>query len=197
MEELRKKLMEELKNKLGEGYEVSPVDVNKNNGTILHGISIMLKGNIGGPTVYVDNFYQRFQGTNEEIEEMIDYILEDIRSCYEIDDEELQRNVYEYDRAKEHLRVALCNYEATTVHKSQGSEYKVVILPWLPMFYMMLRRNILYTAITRAKEKIVIVGSKKALYQAIHNTACDKRNTRLGERIVREYNALLAKKASA
>ena len=86
---------------------------------------------------------------------------------------------------------------ATTVHKSQGSEYKVVILPWLPMFYMMLRRNILYTAITRAKEKIVIVGSKKALYQAIHNTACDKRNTRLGERIVREYNALLTKKASA
>ena len=52
---------------------------------------------------------------------------------------------------------------ATTVHKSQGSEYKVVIIPWLPMFYMMLRRNILYTAITRAKEKIVIVGSKKAL----------------------------------
>lgn len=86
---------------------------------------------------------------------------------------------------------------ATTVHKSQGSEYKVVILPWLPMFYMMLRRNILYTAITRAKEKIVIVGSKKALYQAIHNTACDKRNTRLGERIVREYNELLTKKASA
>lgn len=86
---------------------------------------------------------------------------------------------------------------ATTVHKSQGSEYKVVIIPWLPMFYMMLRRNILYTAITRAKEKIVIVGSKKARYQAIHNTACDKRNTRLGERIVREYNALLTKKASA
>ena len=81
--------------------------------------------------------------------------------------------------------------------KFQGSEYKVVILPWLPMFYMMLRRNILYTAITRAKEKIVIVGSKKALYQAIHNTACDKRNTRLGERIVREYNELLTKKASA
>lgn len=86
---------------------------------------------------------------------------------------------------------------ATTVHKSQGSEYKVVILPWLPMFYLMLRRNILYTAITRAKEKIVIVGSKKALYQAIHNTACDKRNTRLGERIVREYNALLTQKVSA
>lgn len=50
---------------------------------------------------------------------------------------------------------------ATTVHKSQGSEYPVVILPWLPMFYKMLRRNILYTAVTRAKARVIIVGSKK------------------------------------
>lgn len=83
---------------------------------------------------------------------------------------------------------------ATTVHKSQGSEYKVVILPWLPMFYMMLRRNILYTAITRAKVAVKIVGSKQAIYRAIHNTECDKRNTRLGERVVREYNRLMEKK---
>jgi len=82
----------------------------------------------------------------------------------------------------------------TTVHKSQGSEYKVVILPWLPMFYMMLRRNILYTAITRAKVAVKIVGSKRAIYKAVHNTECDKRNTRLGERVVREYNRLVAKK---
>ncbi|MBR2037814.1 MAG: ATP-dependent RecD-like DNA helicase [Lachnospiraceae bacterium] len=82
----------------------------------------------------------------------------------------------------------------TTVHKSQGSEYKVVILPWLPMFYMMLRRNILYTAITRAKVAVKIVGSKQAIYKAVHNTECDKRNTRLGERVVREYNRLVAKK---
>lgn len=78
---------------------------------------------------------------------------------------------------------------ATTVHKSQGSEYRMVILPWLPMFYKMLRRNILYTAITRAKEQVVIVGSKKAIYMAIHNTDSDKRNTRLGERVVREFYA--------
>ena len=82
----------------------------------------------------------------------------------------------------------------TTVHKSQGSEYKVVILPWLPMFYIMLRRNILYTAITRAKVAVKIVGSKQAIYKAVHNTECDKRNTRLGERVVREYNKLIAKK---
>ena len=86
---------------------------------------------------------------------------------------------------------------STTVHKSQGSEYQVVILPWLPMFYKMLRRNILYTAVTRAKVKVIIVGSKQAIYKAIHNTECDNRNTRLGERVVKEYNRLLSQKKAA
>lgn len=53
---------------------------------------------------------------------------------------------------------------ATTIHKSQGSEYPVVILPWIKGFYGMLKRNILYTAITRAKVKVIIVGEKSALY---------------------------------
>ena len=79
---------------------------------------------------------------------------------------------------------------ATTVHKSQGSEYSVVILPWMPMFYKMLRRNILYTAITRAKVKLILVGSKQAVYRAVHNTESDKRNTRLGEMILKERYAL-------
>ena len=80
---------------------------------------------------------------------------------------------------------------ATTVHKSQGSEYPMVILPWLPMFYKMLRRNIFYTAITRAGVQVAIIGSKRAVCTAIHNTECDRRNTRLGERVIREYNRLL------
>lgn len=83
---------------------------------------------------------------------------------------------------------------ATTVHKSQGSEYPVVIIPWLPMFYNMLRRNILYTAVTRAKEMVIIVGSKQSIYRAIHNTESDKRNTMLGSRLIREYNRLLEEK---
>lgn len=83
---------------------------------------------------------------------------------------------------------------ATTVHKSQGSEYPMVILPWLPMFYKMLRRNIFYTAVTRAKVQVAIIGSKKAIYAAIHNTECDRRNTRLGERVIMEYNRLLEEK---
>lgn len=78
-----------------------------------------------------------------------------------------------------------------TVHKSQGSEYPVVILPWLMVFRNMLRRNILYTAITRAKVKLIIIGQKRAIERAVHNTANEKRNTRLGERLVRRYYELL------
>lgn len=76
---------------------------------------------------------------------------------------------------------------ATTVHKSQGSEYAAVILLWLPSFYKMLRRDIFYTAITRAKEKVWIVGNQKAVAMGIHNTESERRNTRLGERIRKEY----------
>ena len=104
--------MEELNRKLGKGYELWVTDVNKNNGTILHGISILKDGEIGGPTIYVDNLYQTFRGTSEEVEKMVHDILADIRACFETDNEEICKNVCEYDRAKEHLKVALCNYEA-------------------------------------------------------------------------------------
>lgn len=75
---------------------------------------------------------------------------------------------------------------ATTIHKSQGSEYPVVIIPWIKEFYIMLKRNILYTAITRAKERVILVGEKSALYRAIHTDDSGKRNTALGEKM-REY----------
>ena len=85
---------------------------------------------------------------------------------------------------------------ATTIHKSQGSEYRVVIIPWLTAFYVMLRRNILYTAVTRAREKVIIVGSKRAVCMAIDNDECTWRNTRLGERLQNEYNERMAERAS-
>ena len=90
----------------------------------------------------------------------------------------------EYDR--EQLEMVEHAY-IQTVHKSQGSEYPVVILPWLSVFRRMLRRNILYTAVTRAKVKLIIIGQKWAVERAVHNTESDKRNTRLGERLVRKY----------
>ena len=78
-----------------------------------------------------------------------------------------------------------------TVHKSQGSEYPVVILPWLMVFRLMLKRNILYTAITRAKVKLIIIGQKRAIEKAVHNTKNERRLTRLGERLTRRYYELL------
>ncbi len=72
---------------------------------------------------------------------------------------------------------------AMTIHKSQGSEYDTVIIPMLASYYIMLRRNLIYTAITRAKKKVIIVGEKKAIYMAIHKNDIDGRNTRLAERI--------------
>ena len=58
---------------------------------------------------------------------------------------------------------------ATTIHKSQGSEYNTVIIPLLNSAYMMLQRNLVYTAVTRAKERCIIVGDRKALFAAVTN----------------------------
>lgn len=72
---------------------------------------------------------------------------------------------------------------ASSAHKSQGSEYKVVIIPLSTSHYIMLQRNLLYTAITRAKQKVIIVGSKKALMTAIQSNRTQKRYTLLAERL--------------
>jgi exodeoxyribonuclease V alpha subunit len=73
---------------------------------------------------------------------------------------------------------------AVSVHKSQGSEYPVVVMPLLTQHYMMLQRNLLYTAITRAKKLVVIIGTKKALSIAIRNNKPRMRYTKLRERLV-------------
>lgn len=72
---------------------------------------------------------------------------------------------------------------AITVHKSQGSEYPVVIVPISTQHYIMLQRNLLYTAITRAKELVVVVGEKKALAIAIKNNEVRARHSRLEKRL--------------
>ena len=72
---------------------------------------------------------------------------------------------------------------ATTIHKSQGSEYPIVVIPVLMTHYVMLQRNLIYTGITRAKKILVLVGTKKALALAVHNVTVSKRNTLLKERL--------------
>lgn len=73
---------------------------------------------------------------------------------------------------------------ATTIHKSQGSEYPVVVMPLMMSHYVMLQRNLVYTGVTRAKKLCIIIGEKKALGQAIRNQVVLKRNTKLKERLI-------------
>lgn len=79
---------------------------------------------------------------------------------------------------------------ATTIHKAMGSEYDVVIIPMLKAHSIMLSRNLFYTAITRAKKRVILVGQKAALFMAIHCNDVTRRNTLLGERICLYYRAM-------
>jgi exodeoxyribonuclease V alpha subunit len=72
---------------------------------------------------------------------------------------------------------------AMSVHKSQGSEYPVVVLPMLTQHYMLLQRNLLYTGITRAKKMVVIVGTRKAIAMAVKNNKIAARWSALQERL--------------
>ena len=100
------------------------------------------------------------------------------------------------DYAPEDLDVVEPAY-AMTVHKSQGSEYETVIIPLIGEFAVMMRRNLIYTAITRAKKKVILVGQKKMLFMAIHRNDTAKRNTMLGKRIIAWMDQLEQKKAVA
>ena len=73
---------------------------------------------------------------------------------------------------------------AVTIHKSQGSEYPAVIIPILSGSKMLLNRNLLYTAITRAKSSVVLIGSDRQIYEMIDNESEQKRYTSLRERII-------------
>lgn len=89
------------------------------------------------------------------------------------------RRVYYEFSALDELTLAW----AITVHKSQGSEYPAVILPMLTQHYIMLQRNLLYTALTRAKKLAILVGSSKAVEIALKNARANQRYTRLAGRL--------------
>ena len=86
----------------------------------------------------------------------------------------------EYDAAE--LDEIVLAY-ATTVHKAQGAEYPIVVLPVMMTHFPLLQRNLLYTGVTRAKKAIVLVGQVKAVSCCVRNITVDRRNTLLSERL--------------
>ena len=127
---------------------------------------------VGDKVMHIRNNYQKnvFNG--------------DIGFIQDINNEKLTVNYFDHivTYEKNELNELTLAY-ASSVHKSQGSEYKVVIIPLSTSHYIMLQRNLLYTAITRAKQKVIIVGSKKALMTAIQSNRTQKRYTLLAERL--------------
>jgi exodeoxyribonuclease V alpha subunit len=101
--------------------------------------------------------------------------LEDRSLRIDFDGRQIQYDVTELDE------IVLAY--ATTIHKAQGSEYPIVVMPILMNHYVMLQRNLIYTGITRAKNVLIMVGNKKALAYAVNNVTVTKRNTLLKERL--------------
>ena len=101
--------------------------------------------------------------------------MEDRELTVQFDDRKIVYDVTELDE----LTLAY----ATTIHKAQGSEYPVVVMPALMTHYVMLQRNLVYTGITRAKKLLVLIGDKKALSYAIRNVTVDQRKSMLKERL--------------
>ena len=74
---------------------------------------------------------------------------------------------------------------AISIHRSQGSEYPCVVIPLTTTAWQMLQRNLLYTAVTRAKRLVVLVGSRRALWKAVQTVGAGRRYTALAQRLQR------------
>ena len=92
--------------------------------------------------------------------------------------DEDEQITYDFDELDE-----LAHAYAITVHRSQGSEYPAVVIPLTTSAWMMLQRNLLYTAVTRAKRLVVLVGSRRALAAAVRTVGAGRRHTALAHRL--------------
>jgi len=114
---------------------------------------------------------------NGDIGRIVKLDLEDREVTVRFDDRQVTYDFNELDE--------LVLAYAVTIHKSQGSEYPVVIIPVHTAHYVMLQRNLLYTAITRGKRLAVLVGTKKAIAIAVKNHKIQLRYTGLVDRLQR------------
>ena len=99
-------------------------------------------------------------------------------------------NIVEYDILE--LDELVLSY-AITIHKSQGGEFPAVVMPFSFSHYVMLNRNLLYTAVTRAKKVVVMLGDDKAVKYAVRNNDSRRRNTTLAERLIEKTKNIIQK----
>ena len=128
----------------------------------------------GDKVMQVRNNYDK-EVFNGDIGTVQEISLEDRSLTILFDDRSVEYDVTELDE------IVLAY--ATTVHKAQGAEYPIVVMPVMMTHFAMLQRNLLYTGVTRAKKALVLVGQKKAISFCVRNVTVDKRNTLLAERL--------------
>ena len=129
---------------------------------------------LGDKVMQIRNDYDK-EVFNGDIGRVSRVDLEDRELRVDFDGREVPYDVSELDE----LTLAY----ATTIHKAQGSEYPIVVMPFTMSHFVMLQRNLLYTGVTRAKKILVPIGEKKALYYAVRNETTASRNTKLAGRL--------------
>ena len=127
---------------------------------------------VGDRVMQIRNDYDK-DVYNGDIGHIVAILADELRASFE------GREVVYEDDELDQLTLAY----AVTVHKSQGSEYPAVVVPIHTQHFVMLQRNLLYTAVTRGKQLVVLVGTRKALSIAVRNGQAGLRNTRLAERL--------------
>jgi exodeoxyribonuclease V alpha subunit len=133
---------------------------------------------VGDKVTQIRNNYEKgvngvFNGTVGVVSALD--LVEQRLSVLTDEDEEIP---YDFDELDE-----LAHAYAVTIHRSQGSEYPAVVIPVTTGAWMMLQRNLLYTAVTRAKQLVVLVGSRRALGQAVRTVSAGRRFTALDHRL--------------
>ncbi len=131
----------------------------------------------GDRVMQIRNDYERlvFNGDMGRIQQLN---LEDAVALIDFDGRIVQAEFSQLDE--------VVHAYAVSIHKAQGSEFPVVVIPLLTQHYMMLQRNLLYTGVTRARKLVVLVGSKQAIAMAVRNDRIAARNTKLAKRL-QEY----------
>jgi exodeoxyribonuclease V alpha subunit len=131
---------------------------------------------VGDKLMQIRNNYDK-ETFNGDIGRLVGMDLENQTFTVEIDERPVR---YDWTEADE-----LVHAYAVSVHKAQGSEFPAVVLPMLTQHYLMLQRNLLYTAVSRAKRLVVLVGQKRAISIALRNNRVAERHSGLSVRLAR------------